>query len=68
MAQVFDCTKEQMTDTQKVEALTDLLSNVIHDLEMTQYEIDDITEAAMVVRQATDYYQQMLNILNSEDS
>ena len=57
-----------MTDTQKIEALTDLLSNVIHSLEMTQYEIDDVSEAANVVRDADHYHQQMLDILHSEDS
>jgi hypothetical protein len=57
-----------MTDAQKIEALTDLLSNVIHSLEMTQYHIEDISEAANVVREANDYDQQMLDILHSEDS
>ena len=55
-----------MTDAQKIEALTDLLSNVIHSLEMTQYEIDDVSEAANVVRDADHYHQQMLDILHSE--
>lgn len=57
-----------MTDAQKLEALTDLLSNVIHSLEMTQYEIDDVSEAANVVRDADNYHQQMLDILHSEDT
>ena len=57
-----------MTDAQKIEALSDLLSNAIHSLEMTQYEIDDVSEAANVVRDADHYHQQMLNILNSEDN
>lgn len=57
-----------MTDEQKIEALTDLLSNVIHSLEMTKYEIEDISEAANVIREADHYHQQMLNILHSEDS
>ena len=57
-----------MTDAQKVEALTDLLSNVIHSLEMTQYDIEDVSEAANVVRDADHYHQQMLDILHSEDS
>lgn len=56
-----------MTDAQKVEALTDLLSNVIHSLEMTKYEIDDVSEAANVIREADHYHQQMLDILHSED-
>ena len=57
-----------MTDAQKVEALSELLSNVIHSLEMTKYEIEDVSEAANVVRDADHYHQQMLNILNSEDN
>ena len=56
-----------MTDAQKIEALTDLLSDVIHSLEMTKYEIEDISEAADVIRNADNYYQQMLNILHGEN-
>jgi len=55
-----------MTDAQKVEALTDLVSNVIHSLEMTKYEIGDVSEAANVVREADKYHQQMLDILHNE--
>jgi hypothetical protein len=57
-----------MTDQQKIEALIDLCSNVIHSLEMTKYEIENVSEAANVVRAADHYHQQMLNILNSEDN
>ena len=53
-----------MTDAQKLEALTDLLSNAIHSLEMTKYEIEDVSEAANVVREADHYHQQMLDILH----
>jgi hypothetical protein len=56
-----------MTDADKVQALTDLLSNVIHSLEMTKYEIEDVSEAANVVREADHYHQQMIDILNSEN-
>ena len=52
-----------MTDEQKIDALADLLSNVIHSLEMTKYEIEDVSEAANVVREADHYHQQMLDIL-----
>ncbi len=55
-----------MTDAQKIDALTELLSNVIHSLEMTQYEIEDVSEAANVIRDADNYHQQMLDILHSE--
>jgi hypothetical protein len=57
-----------MTDAQKVEALSELLDNVIHSLEMTKYEIEDVSEAANVVRDADHYHQQMLNILHSENN
>ncbi len=57
-----------MTDAQKIDALTDLLSNVIHSLEMTKYEIEDVYEAANVIREADHYHQQMLNILHSENA
>ena len=56
-----------MTNEQKIEALTDLLSNVIHSLEMTKYEIEDVSEAANVIREANNYDQQMLDILHSDD-
>ena len=55
-----------MTNEQKIEALTDLLSNVIHSLEMTKFEIDDVSEAANVIREADHYHQQMLDILHSD--
>ena len=54
-----------MTDAQKIDALIDLCSNVIHSLEMTQYYIEDISEAANVIRDANHYDQQMLDILHS---
>ena len=57
-----------MTDAQKIEALTEILSNVIHSLAMTKYEIEDVSEAANVIREADHYHQQMLDILHSEDS
>ena len=57
-----------MTDADKIEALTDLLSNVIHSLEMTKYEIEDVSEAANVVRDADHYHQQMLDIIHSESN
>ena len=56
-----------MTDAQKIDALIDLCSNVIHSLEMTKYHIDDISEAANVVLEANRYDQQMLDILHSEN-
>jgi hypothetical protein len=57
-----------MTNEQKIDALSDLLSNVIHSLEMTKYEIEDVSEAANVVREADNYHQQMLDILHSNNA
>ena len=59
---------ETMTDADKVFALTEILGDVIHTLEMTQYEIGDVSEAANVVREADKFHQRMLNILHSEVS
>jgi hypothetical protein len=52
-----------MTDAQKIEALTDLLSNVISTLELTKYDIEDATESHNVVVKADAYHQQMIDIL-----
>ncbi len=65
---IFFPTTLAMTDTEKIQQLTELLSNVIHSLEMTKYEIEDVSEAANVVRDADHYHQQMLNILHSENN
>ena len=55
-----------MTPEQKIEALTDLLSNVIHSLELAQYDIQDPTESYAVVQKADEYHDEMLKILHSE--
>lgn len=57
-----------MTDEQKIEALTDLLSNVIHTLEMKQYDIENPALSYECVIEADKFHQQMLDILHSEDS
>ena len=57
-----------MTDAQKIEALTDLLSNVIHSLKMTKHKIEDVIDSANVESDADHYRQQMLDILHSEDT
>jgi uncharacterized circularly permuted ATP-grasp superfamily protein len=54
-------------DAQRVAALQSLLSDVIHSLEMTQYDIDDATLSHEVVVKADNYFQQMLNIIHSND-
>ena len=57
-----------MTDTQKIEALTDLLSNVIHTLEMKQYDIEDPNLSHECVLDADKFHQRMLDIIHSDDS
>ena len=57
-----------MTDKQKIEALTDLLSNVINTLEMKQYDIENPNLSHECVIEADKFHQQMLDILHSEDS
>ena len=57
-----------MTDEQKIDALSDLLSNVIHSLEMTHHVIDDVSEASHVIREADKFHQQMLDILHSDNA
>lgn len=53
----------EMTDEQKIEALTDLLDSVIFYLDMTKYLIDDPDKASSVIREANKFHQQMLDIL-----
>lgn len=53
-----------MTPEQKIEALTDLLSNVIHSLEMTQYDIENPELSYASVLKADDYHAQMIKILH----
>jgi hypothetical protein len=54
-----------MTDTQKIEALTDLLDKVIHTLNMKQYDIEDATLSHDCEVEADKFYQQMIDILHS---
>jgi hypothetical protein len=54
-----------MTDTQKIEALTELLGDVIHTLNLKQYEIEDATESHQCEVEADKFHQQMLDILHS---
>ena len=54
-----------MTNEQKIDALTELLSTVIHTLEMKQYDIEDPTESHQCEVEADQFHQQMLNILHS---
>ena len=52
-----------MTDAQKVEALTELLSTVMHTLKMKHYLIEDPTESYECAFQANQFHQQMIEIL-----
>ena len=52
-----------MTDADKVIYLTDLLTDVMHSLEMTKFQIEDNDEAQNVIRQADNYHQKMCDIL-----
>ena len=54
-----------MTDTQKIEALVELLNDVIHTLNLKQYEIEDATQSHQCEVEADNYHQQMINILHS---
>jgi hypothetical protein len=53
-------------DAQKVEALQSLLNDVIHTLNLKQYEIEDATRISHQCEvEANNYRQQMINILHS---
>jgi hypothetical protein len=57
-----------MTNEQKIDALTELLNDVMHTLNMKQYCIDDATESHQCEVEADNYHQQMLNILHSQEN
>lgn len=52
-----------MTEEQKIEALTDLLNEVMHTLNMKQYCIDDPTESHQCEVEADQFHQKMIDIL-----
>jgi hypothetical protein len=52
-----------MTDADKVLALTELLGDVMHTLEMKQYVIEDATESHQCETEADSYHQKMIDIL-----
>jgi hypothetical protein len=54
-----------MTDTEKIEALIKLLDECIHALEMKQYDIEDATLSHKCEVEADEFYQQMIDILHS---
>ena len=57
-----------LTNEQKIDALTELLGEVMHSLNMKQYVIEDPTESHKCETQADDYHQKMCDILHSEDT
>ena len=65
---VYDACREIERLTTTNEALSELLDTVISALDMTKYEIEDVSEASYVSRAADKYFLQMLDILNSEDN
>lgn len=48
------------------EQLVELLSNVIHALEMRSYEIEDATLSHQCEVQANEFHNQMISILQNE--
>jgi hypothetical protein len=54
-----------MTDEQKLTELSELTSQVIFALEMTQYEIDDSQQKKNVVELSDLYHAKMCTILRS---
>jgi hypothetical protein len=53
-----------MTDTQKIDALVNLLNDVMHTLSMKQYEIEDATQSHQCEVEADAYHQKMIDILH----
>ena len=56
-----------MTHEQKIEELVALLGEVIHSLNLKQYEIEDPTASYQCEVEADQYYNQMLSILHGND-
>lgn len=52
-----------MTDSDKLFALTELMGDVIHALEMKQYDIEDAQLSHECVVDADNFHQKMMNIL-----
>ena len=56
-----------MTDADKVFALTELMGDVIHALELRQYDIEDPQLSYECVTDVDKFHQKMLNILHGEN-
>lgn len=57
-----------MTDSDKLFALTEIMGDLLHTLEMKQWDIEDPQLSHDCVVDADKFRQRMLNILHSEDS
>jgi len=57
-----------MNDAQKIEQLTGLLNDVMHTLNMKQYEIDDATQSHQCEVEADQFHQKMIDILYPQES
>jgi hypothetical protein len=55
-----------MTDTQKLDALVELLNDVIHTLNLKQYEIEDATQSHQCEVEADAYHDKMIAILHHD--
>ena len=62
----FNSKRDLMTDAQKIDALVELLGDVMHTLEMKQYEIEDATQSHQCEVEADAYHQKMIDILYGE--
>jgi hypothetical protein len=57
-----------ITNEQKIDALVELLNDVMHTLSMKQYEIEDATQSHQCEVEADQFHQKMIDILYSEQS
>lgn len=55
-----------MTDKEKLFALTEIMGDVIHTLEMKQYDIEDPDLSYECVIDADKFHQRMMDILHGE--
>ena len=56
-----------MTDTEKIDALTELLSDVMFTLHLKQYYIEDPTQSHQCEVEADQFHDKMIRILHSND-
>ena len=55
-----------MTDSEKLFALTEILNDVIHVLNLKQYDIEDATLSHECVTDADNFHQRMIDILHHD--